>query len=144
MPGTIRVVIGPNGYGKTTYLNDTSKKLANAGESILMVPSEIKLLDEVKDTVDTSQTMEFLLSEILETPAFVKKREALYAEADKAIASRLPEMNQMVEEVLSLNGSKRMKDLSPLTRREQSRPSFPLGKTTSRKRWAAGRGCICF
>lgn len=33
MPGTIRVIIGPNGYGKTTYLNDTSKKLANAGES---------------------------------------------------------------------------------------------------------------
>lgn len=96
MPGTIRVVIGPNGYGKTTYLNDMSKKLANAGESILMVPSEIKLLDEVKDTVDTSQTMEFLLSEILETPAFVEKRKALYAEADAAIASSLPEMNQML------------------------------------------------
>ena len=31
MPGTICVVIGPNGYGKTTYLNDTSKELANAG-----------------------------------------------------------------------------------------------------------------
>lgn len=110
MAGTIRVVIGPNGYGKTTYLNDTSKKLADKGESILMVPSEIKLLDEVKDTVDTSQTMEFLLSEILETPSFVKKRDALYEEADKAIASSLPAMNQMLEEVLSLNGSKRTKD----------------------------------
>ena len=75
-----------------------------------MVPSEIKLLDEVKDTVDTSQTMEFLLSEILETPSFVKKRDALYEEADKAIASSLPAMNQMLEEVLSLNGSKRTKD----------------------------------
>lgn len=104
------MIIGPNGYGKTTYLDDTSKKLANAGESILMVPSEIKFLDEVKDAVDASRTMEFLLSEILETPAFVKKREALYAEADKAIASRLPEMNQIPEEVLSLNGSKRTKD----------------------------------
>lgn len=144
MPGTIRVVIGPNGYGKTTYLNDTSKKLANAGESILMVPSEIKLLDEVKDTVDTSQTMEFLLSEILETPAFVEKRKALYAEADAAIASSLPEMNQMLEEVLSLNGSKRTKDFIALIRREQSRTLFLSDKTMSRRRWAAGRGCICF
>lgn len=110
MTGTIRVVIGPNGYGKTTYLNRLSKELADAGESLLMIPSEIKLLDEVKDTVDTSQTMEFLLSEILETPAFVEKRKALYAEADEAIALSLPQMNQMLEEVLSLNGSVRTKD----------------------------------
>ena len=38
MTGTICVVIGPNGYGKTTYLNDTSKKLADAGKPILMDP----------------------------------------------------------------------------------------------------------
>ena len=139
MPGTIRVVIGPNGYGKTTYLDDMSKKLANAGESILMVPSEIKLLDEVKDTVDTSQTMEFLLSEILETPAFVKKREALYAEADKAIASRLPEMNQMVEEVLSLNGSKRTKDFIAPNPKRTIKALVSIGQDDVKKKMGSGQ-----
>ena len=139
MPGSIRVVIGPNGYGKTTYLNDTSKKLANAGESILMVPSEIKLLDEVKDTVDTSQTMEFLLSEILETPAFVKKREALYAEADKAIASRLPEMNQMLEEVLSLNGSERTKDFIAPNPKRTIKNLVSIGQDDVKKKMGSGQ-----
>lgn len=64
----------------------------------------------MKGTVDTSQTMEFLLSEILEASAFVEKRKAMYAEADEAIASSLPEMNKMLEEGLSLNSSERAKD----------------------------------
>lgn len=144
MAGTIRVVIGPNGYGKTTYLNETSKKLVNGGESILMVPSEIKLLDEVKDTVDTSQTMEFLLSEILETPSFVQKRDALYKEADKAIESSLPEMNQMLEEVLSLNGSKRTKDFITPNSKRTIKSLVSIGQDDVKKKWAAGRGCICF
>lgn len=139
MPGTICVVIGPNGYGKTTYLNDTSKELANAGESILMVPSEIKLLDEVKDTVDTSQTMEFLLSEILETPSFVKKREALYAEADKAIASHLPGMNQMLEEVLSLNGSKRTKDFIAPNPKRTIKNLVSFGQDDIKKKMGSGQ-----
>lgn len=139
MAGTIRVVIGPNGYGKTTYLSDASKKLADAGESILMVPSEIKLLDEVKDTVDTSQTMEFLLSEILETPAFVEKREALYAEADKAIASSLPEMNQMLEEVLSLNGSERTKDFIAPNPKRTIKSLVSIGQDDIKKKMGSGQ-----
>lgn len=95
--------------GVTTRPILFSQLMRSDGEGA-MIPSEIKLLDEVKDTVDTSQTMEFLLSEILETPAFIEKRKALYAEADEAIASSLPEMNKMLEEVLSLNGSERTKD----------------------------------
>ena len=139
MAGTIRVVIGPNGYGKTTYLNDTSKKLADKGESILMVPSEIKLLDEVKDTVDTSQTMEFLLSEILETPSFVKKRDALYEEADKAIASSLPAMNQMLEEVLSLNGSKRTKDFIAPNPKRTIKSLVSIAQDDGKKKMGSGQ-----
>lgn len=138
------MVIGPNGYGKTTYLSETSKKLADAGKPILMIPSEIKLLDEVKDTVDTSQTMEFLLSEILETPAFVEKRKALYAEADAAIASSLPEMNQMLEEVLSLNGSERTKDFIAPNPKRTIKNLVSIGQDDVKKKWAADRGCSCF
>ena len=139
MTGTIRVIIGPNGYGKTTYLNDMSKKLADEGESVLMVPSEIKLLDEVKDTVDTSQTMEFLLSEILETPTFVEKRKALYDEADKAIASSLPEMNRLLEEVLSLNGSERTKDFIAPNPKRTIKSLVSIGQDDVKKKMGSGQ-----
>ncbi len=139
MTGTICVVIGPNGYGKTTYLNDTSKKLADVGKPILMIPSEIKLLDEVKDTVDTSQTMEFLLSEILETPAFIEKRKALYAEADEAIASSLPEMNKMLEEVLSLNGSERTKDFIAPNPKRAIKNLVSIGQDDVKKKMGSGQ-----
>lgn len=75
----------------------------------LFLPSEIKLLNEMKDTVDTSQTMEFLLAEILETPAFVAKRKELYDEADRAIVDSVVGMNAVPESVLSMNGATRGK-----------------------------------
>lgn len=108
--GTVHVVIGPNGYGKTTYLNEERARLERAGESVFFVPSEIKLLDEVKDTVDTSQTMEFLLTELLETQSYLDKRQALFDEADKIIANNAALMNGIIDDVLKLNGSTRGKD----------------------------------
>ena len=108
--GDITIVIGPNGFGKTTYLNDEAKRQEAAGRSTLFLPSEIKLLDEVRDTVDTSQTMEFLLSEIIETPDFAAKRKSLFDEADKLIAANVGTMNRIVEDILSLNGSSLGKD----------------------------------
>ena len=40
--GTIHIVIGPNGYGKTTFLNDEKTRLDKAGKSVFFIPSEIK------------------------------------------------------------------------------------------------------
>ncbi len=108
--GEIVVVIGPNGYGKTTYLDNLKKSLEKKGENVLFIPSEIKLLDEMKDTVDTSQAMEFLLQEILETPEYVAKRESLFAEADKIISDSLSLMNGILDEVLDINDSVRTVD----------------------------------
>ena len=108
--GEIRIVIGPNGYGKTRYLEDEKKSLEKAGESVFFIPSEIKLMDEVKDTVDTSQTMEFLLSELLETPEYQAKRDALFDEVDSIILSNTGLMNGILEEVLVLDGSTRTGD----------------------------------
>lgn len=116
--GDITVVIGPNGFGKTTFLNDEAKRQEAANRTVMFLPSEIKLLDEVKDTVDTSQTMEYLLSEIIETPDYVAMRNSLFDEADKLIAANVGDMNDMVEDILSLNGSKLGKDfISPNPKR---------------------------
>lgn len=114
----LRIVIGPNGHGKTTYLNQERDTLEKAGESVFFIPSEIKLLDEVKDTVDTSQTMEYLLTELLTTPDFIAKRDALFNEADSIIRDSLPTLNSILEDVLSLNGAARSSDfISPNKKR---------------------------
>lgn len=113
MSGSIEVVIGPNGYGKTTYLENKRRELIKIGidsREILFLPSEIKLLDEVKDSVDTSQTMEYLMSEMLETPAYILKREELFDELDKAISANVASLNRILDEVLALNGSARAGD----------------------------------
>ncbi|WP_165043608.1 hypothetical protein [Adlercreutzia sp. ZJ138] len=116
--GSIRIVIGPNGYGKTTYLNEEKARREEAGETIFFIPSEIKLLDEVKDTVDSSQTMEFLLTELLETPEYLAKRDALFEEADRIIEGNVCRMNLLLEEILLLNGSTRSKDfIAPNSKR---------------------------
>ena len=116
--GSIQIVIGPNGFGKTTYLDNKKKTLEGSGESVFFVPSEIKLLDEVKDTVDTSQTMEFLLTELIETPDYISKRQALFDEADAIIARNVSVMNVILDDILKLNGSTRGKDfIAPNSKR---------------------------
>lgn len=110
MPGMIEVVIGPNGYGKTTYLETKRRELVSAGvdaRDILFLPSEIKLLDEVKDSIDSSQTMEYLMSEMLETPDYLAKRADLFDELDRAIMSNVDMLNTILDKVLALNGSTR-------------------------------------
>lgn len=108
--GSMQIVIGPNGFGKTHYLNDEKEKLEAKGQSVFFVPSEIKLLDEVRDSVDYSQTMEFLMTELIETPAYLEKRKALYDEADSLIAGSVSAMNEIIDDILKLNGSRRGKD----------------------------------
>jgi predicted ATP-binding protein involved in virulence len=64
----IRVFIGPNGYGKTTKLENIKQNLITSGiheNEILFLESEILLLEEIKDTKDNSKTMEFILAELL-------------------------------------------------------------------------------
>lgn len=113
MPGTIEIVIGPNGFGKTTYLEATKKELEQSGVSpndILYLPSEIKLLDEVKDTTENSTTMEYIVSELIQTPDFIQKRQELFEEVDRAITANTASMNKVCDEVLGHNGQTRTKD----------------------------------
>lgn len=117
VPSSLEVVIGPNGYGKTTYLESEKERLIKNGvtsRQILFLPSEIKLLDEVKDSIDSSHTMEYLMSEMLETPAYLTKRDELFDELDNAIEANVGLLNEIIDEVLSLNGSTRSGDfISP-------------------------------
>ncbi|MCF2622207.1 ATP-dependent nuclease [Collinsella tanakaei] len=143
MPGSIEVVIGPNGYGKTTYLEKRRQDLLDAGvdpREILFLPSEIKLLDEVKDSVDSSQTMEYLMSEMLETPAYIEKRDELFDELDSAIAANVGALNAMLDEVLSLNRSVRSGDfISPNPRKRFIKYPVAINQRDVKEKMGSGQ-----
>lgn len=142
MAGSIEVVIGPNGYGKTTYLNEKKQELISAGvdpADILFLPSEIKLLDEVKDTVDTSQTMEFLMGELLETPAYRAARATMFAELDNAILNNVGTLNAMLDDVLAINGSTRKGDfIAPNNKRTVKNP-VSINQNDVKKKMGSGQ-----
>ena len=140
----LRIVIGPNGHGKTTYLNQERETLEKAGESVFFIPSEIKLLDEVKDTVDTSQTMEYLLTELLTTPGFISKRDALFDEADSIIRDNLPALNTILEDVLSLNGEVRSSDFISPNKKRTVKNLVSISQDDIKRKWEAVRECSSF
>lgn len=133
------VLIGPNGHGKTTYLNDLKTDLEKRGEKVFFMPSEIKLLDEVKDTVETSQTMEYLLTELMETPCYLDKRKALYEEADKIIEFNLPELNLMLDEVLAYNGATRSKDFIAPNAKRTIKNLISINQDDVKKKMGSGQ-----
>lgn len=133
------VLIGPNGHGKTTYLNDLKNDLEKKGEKVFFMPSEIKLLDEVKDTVDTSQTMEYLLTELMETPDYLDKRKKLYDEADRIIDSNLSELNMMLDEVLAYNGASRSKDFIAPNAKRTIKNLISINQDDVKKKMGSGQ-----
>ena len=62
----LQIFVGPNGFGKTTKLIEIKKKLDNQkNNNTIMLSSELIFDDEVKDTVNTSMLMEYIITEIL-------------------------------------------------------------------------------
>lgn len=135
----LQILIGPNGHGKTTYLNQKREALEKAGETVFFIPSEIKLLDEVKDTVDTSQTMEYLLTELLTTPDFISKRDALFDEADNIIMDNLPALNSILEDVLSLNGEVRSTDFISPNKKRTIKNLVSINQDDIKKKMGSGQ-----
>lgn len=108
---SLDIYIGPNGFGKTTKLKNIKKDLVdNQGvleSDILFLESEILLLDEMKDTKDDTKSMEYVLSELLSTPAVVNARTTYESAIDNEIIQNVSLVNQLVDDILSLNGSNR-------------------------------------
>lgn len=137
--GSILVVIGPNGYGKTTYLESLQKEFSGEGHDVISIPSEIKLLDEVKDTVDSSKAMEVLLAEIIETPEYISQRDGLFAAADQLILDNQAQMNELLDEVLSMNGSTRTKDFISPNPKHLIKNLISIEQTDIKKKMGSGQ-----
>lgn len=108
---SIEIYIGPNGWGKTTHLKKIKQDLMQvnhvAEQDILFLPSEILLMDEMKDTKDESKTMEYILTELLSTATVNAAKLTYETEVDNVISSNIGIVNSIVDDVLSITGQNR-------------------------------------
>ena len=84
----LEVYIGPNGYGKTKRLESIKQNLITSGvnsNEILFLESELLLMDEVKDTKDSTKTMEYILTELLSTQAIETARQCFESSIDSLV-----------------------------------------------------------
>lgn len=114
----LKIYIGPNGYGKTFAINqeiEELKKQDKERKDILLLNSEIVFADEMKDTINSSFVMEYLISELLENEEISNARKNYESALDKSIMENQQIYNEIMEEVLSLNNQKREKNVISTT-----------------------------
>ena len=106
MPGKLTIYIGPNGYGKTTKLENEKQKIdaANPNNTIFL-PSEILLEDELKD-LENSKSMECFLEEIFLTPQNISTlKTQIQQGVNTNILGIRNEINNIIDNILRLNDS---------------------------------------
>jgi ABC-type multidrug transport system ATPase subunit len=138
----IYAVIGPNGFGKTTYLQKKEADLIAAGISendILFLESEILLSDEVKDTKDDTKTMEYIIQNLLNTPAITAAKNVYEVEVDKAVNANIPNMNNIMDRILSYNGNTRTTDFISPTKNKEYKKLVKINNTDYLKSMGSGQ-----
>lgn len=114
----LKIYIGPNGYGKTFTINKEIEELKRQDKTrsdILILNSEIVFADEMKDTVNNSFVMEYLIGELLDNEEISSARIMYESVLDKSIEENKNMYNEMMDEVLALNHQTRKKDIISTT-----------------------------
>lgn len=108
MPGRLTIYIGPNGYGKTTKLENEKQKIeASNPNNTIFLPSEILLEDQLKD-LENSKSMECFLEEIFLTPQNISTlKTQIQREVNTNILGIRNEINNIIDNILRLNDSVR-------------------------------------
>jgi predicted ATP-dependent endonuclease of OLD family len=102
----LTIYIGPNGYGKTTKLHQIKDGLVNNGtleNGILFLDSEISLEEEVKDTKDNTQTMEYIITELLADNDVQDAKATYEAAVDRVISSNQDNIDSILTTILNYN-----------------------------------------
>lgn len=138
----IKIYIGPNGYGKTTQLRNEEKQLISSGiiaDEILFLESELLLSDEIKDTKDSTKTMEYITAELLSTPAVRAAKIAYEAAVDNEINSNISNVNKIMDDILLLNGSSRTKDVISTTAEKEYKKFVSINKKDFTEKMGSGQ-----
>ena len=118
----LKIFIGPNGYGKTYELEQRRQELLNEDKErkdIIMLGSELVFADEMKDTVNNSFLMDYIITELLIDDELVEIQNQFENKLDSIINDNVNMYNDLMDETLELNSHKRTKDvIAPQKTRE--------------------------
>ena len=118
----LKIFIGPNGYGKTYELERIKKTLFdedNDRKDVIMLGSELVFADEMKDTVNNSFLMDYIITELLVDDELTSIQKQFEDKLDKLIKDNSDMYNELMDETLNLNLHKRTKDvIAPQKTRE--------------------------
>lgn len=118
----LKIFIGPNGYGKTYELEQRKQELLNETKErkdIIMLGSELVFADEMKDTVNNSFLMDYIITELLIDDELLEIQNQFENKLDSIIYDNVNMYNDLMDETLELNSHKRTKDvIAPQKTRE--------------------------
>lgn len=118
----LKIFIGPNGYGKTYELERIKKSLFdenNDRKDVIMLGSELVFADEMKDTVNNSFLMDYIITELLVDDELTSIQKQFENKLDTLIKDNSNMYNELMDETLNLNSHIRTKDvIAPQKTRE--------------------------
>lgn len=118
----LNIYIGPNGYGKSYSVKEKIKELEDSGvpkRDIILLNSEIVFADEMKDSVNSSFVLDYLVEELLENSTITSARDVYEAEVDSSIKANIGIYNNIMDDVLNLNNKIRTKDVIGVTQAKE-------------------------
>lgn len=136
----LEIFVGPNGFGKTTKLIEIKKKLDNQkSNNTIMLSSELIFDDEVKDTVNTSMLMEYIITEILSDEETQKARIELEKAVDSSIDKNTEMLNKKIEYALGFNNKSKTKDLLELRADKEYKKLVKINNDDIKKSMGSGQ-----
>ncbi len=118
----LRIFIGPNGYGKTYELQRIKEELLSEDKTrtdFIMLGSELVFADEMKDTVNSSFIMDYIITELLIDSELIDIQKKFEEKLDSIINDNVSFYNETMDETLKLNSHSRTKDvIAPQKNRE--------------------------
>lgn len=138
----LKIYIGPNGYGKSYKMNKDISQLYSENtnrKDIIKLESELVFADEMKDTVNNSFVMEYLVQELLENDKINEARKAYEDALDEAINDNQNQYNSVMEKVLKLNNQTRTRDVIRPTPTKEYKKIVKIDSTDLKNKMGSGQ-----
>lgn len=138
----LKVYIGPNGFGKSYAINQEIERLFNEDKErkdIIKLNSEIVFEDEMKDTVNNSFVMEYLIAELLENDKIVEAKMEYEGLLDKSINDNQKIYDDLMDEVLRLNNQTRTKNVISTTKTKEHKKIVKINSDDLKNKMGSGQ-----
>lgn len=138
----LKVYIGPNGYGKSYAIDEEIKELKKENEArkdIIKLGAELVFAEEMKDSVNSSFVLDYLVEELLETDEIIAAREEYEKRINDSIITNKQNYNDIMDEVLKLNNKIRKQDVIDVSTKIEHKKLVSINSSDLKKSMGSGQ-----